>query len=102
MLLQEETARQPAKRRLALDVPLVGANHVAFHAPAADEAVESLSAGSGCGVVRSSAMTVLLCWSVDRGRREAMPVVIVAAEEIVGIGDVPARDIATCNKAMPF
>jgi hypothetical protein len=31
-----------------------------------------------------------------------MPVVIVAAEEIVGIGDVPARDIATCNRAMPF
>src|SRR5215211_6381063 len=39
-LLEEEASRQPAERRLALDVLLVGADQVALHAPAADQPVE--------------------------------------------------------------
>jgi hypothetical protein len=44
-LLEEEAARKPAELGLALDDLLVGADQVAFHAPAADEAVESPQRG---------------------------------------------------------
>jgi hypothetical protein len=49
LLFEEEATRQPAKRRLAFDVLLVGADHVAFHAPAADQAVEPPQRGVWLG-----------------------------------------------------
>src|SRR5688572_5286109 len=42
---RKELARKPAERRLAPDVLLVGADHVAFHAPGADEPVEAPQRG---------------------------------------------------------
>src|SRR5262249_17200873 len=44
-LLEEEAARKPAKRRLARDVLVVGADQVACHGPGADEAVEAPQRG---------------------------------------------------------
>src|SRR5262249_10330024 len=44
-LLEEEAARKPAKRRLARDVLVVGADQAACHGPGADEAVEAPQRG---------------------------------------------------------
>jgi hypothetical protein len=59
-LLEKEASGEPAERRLAPDVLLVGADEVALHAPAADEALEPPQRGIrlrqfwGCGHDSSS------------------------------------------------